>query len=128
MANDIGNGGREVKSPVGIKNFKSTAINLFLDIKKYWWDISSFLLPQVTPIVAPFLPRLHGFAARTALVGCVLEKAGFQQLSVSVHRGFLVKITDAAFIAVNIRGMGNGPIGVCSSAKTYVHPITTKYW
>jgi hypothetical protein len=67
---------------MGIRNFKSAAKILFLDIRNIGGTFPPFLPTQVTPRVAALLPRKHGFAATSALVGFVVEKAGFEQLSV----------------------------------------------
>jgi hypothetical protein len=57
-----------------IRNLKSSAKILFIDIRNIGGRR-----------VVAFLPRKHGFAARSALVGFVVEKkAGFEPRSVSV--------------------------------------------
>ena len=60
LANNIGDGGRGVKSPIGIKNFKSSAKNLFLDIINIGGTFHPFL---TTPSYADSRP-LRTQAAR----------------------------------------------------------------
>ena len=63
-----------------------------------------------------------GFAVRSALVGFVLKKAGFQQLSVSVRRGSLVKITVLHSFLLTSGGRATGPLESAVQRRRMIIP------